>query len=91
MAARKPAASTLLKRAQAQIEKLEKDLASKTSAYTSASEVRDKLQAEIEQLHAVLDAIPTAPGRDVPGVESWMSGSKRSVLSRLAGYFAVKG
>lgn len=90
MAARKPAASTLLKQAQAQIEKLEKDLATKTTLYNSASEERNKLQTEVDQLHAMLDAIPGAPSKDVPGVDSWMSGSKRTVLSRLAGYFATR-
>lgn len=90
MAARKPAASTLLKQAQARIEQLEKDLATKTLLYTNANEERSKLQTEIDQLHAMLDAIPAAPSKDVPGVESWSSGSKRTVISRLAGYFATR-
>lgn len=85
MATRKPAASTLLKNAQAEIEKLTKELASAKSTGTYHSGRAEKAEKEIEELHTFFDALPNSISRkDENGY------NQRSAMTRMAAWLATK-
>lgn len=85
MATRKPAASTLLKQAQAEIEKLNKELQSSKSSNTYNTDRANKAVAEVEELHAFFDALPNSISRkDENGY------NQRSAMTRMAGWLASK-
>lgn len=85
MAAKKPAVSTQLKQANARIEELEKKLADAQRAQEYASKRAADADAELDQMHALLDALPNAlPKRD--------DGTYRNhtAMTRLASWLAAR-
>lgn len=91
MAARKPAASTLLKQAQAQIEKLQKELEQARSLQKTYNEQRVEAQAQVDQVHALIDALPGSVGRKVAGDQNaWPPDISLNVMTRLAAWLATR-
>lgn len=94
MATKKPAASTLLKAANAEIAKLQEKLAAAEAHAKTESQRKDvyyaakeKAEAEIEQVHALLDALPGSGPRKTEGENSWDTKSL-ATMTRLAAYLA---
>jgi hypothetical protein len=87
--AKQLAISTQLKNATAKLAELEKKLGeavkSKEHYYREAGDVR----AELEQVHAILDAIPAAPARNFTP-EGAYSPTERKTPARLAAFFAIR-
>jgi uncharacterized coiled-coil protein SlyX len=85
MATRKPAASTLLKQANARVEELEKKLTSSESSMKYHSNQASEAQAELNDMHAFFDALPNSiPRKDS---ESYQT---RSAMTRLAAWLATR-
>jgi len=92
MAARKPAPSTLLKQAQAQIEKLEKDLAEANKSKDRFYEAHQKAEERVAQVHALVDALPGAPGRSIEiDTGGWKQPISLEPMTRLAAWLATRG
>lgn len=85
MATRKPAASTLLKKAQEDIAKLTKELESAKSNQKYSSDRAADLNKEVEELHAFFDVLPNAIARKDP--EQYTT---RSAMTRMAAWLATK-
>ncbi len=72
---------------------LDKAIAEKKTAETNGTYNREQkaiVDAEIEQLHAVLDALPGAIGRETPtGDNSWEK-RKNAAMTRLASWLAIR-
>ena len=96
MQKKKPAVSTQLKTALAQIEAMKADLAAltkdrddqkktKESYYSSRSE----LEKEIEQVHILLDILPGAAPRK--GETTGWNTPTYNLMTRLAAYLANRG
>lgn len=83
--ARKPAASTLLKKAQEDIAKLTKDLESSKSSQKYSSDRAQQLNTEIEEIHAFFDAIPGAISKKAED-----GYTQRSAMTRMAAWLATK-
>lgn len=64
------------------IAQLEKELASNKASFTYKSSEYDRCYQELEQCHAVLDAIEGAPAREF---EQEYGKGKRTVVARIAG------
>ena len=62
----------------------EEKLKSKESSYNYCSAEKSRIEAEIEQAHAVLDGVDGAPGREYEGD---YGKRHRNVVTRLAGAF----
>ncbi len=71
------------------IETLEKRLATSDAAYKHTRGEKTELEAELEQLHLLLDALPNTPSRQSEGENSWDK-KKLSAMARLAGFLASK-
>ena len=85
MAARKPAVSTLLKKAQEDVAKLTKELESSKSSYTYQSARNSELTKEVDEIHAFFDALPASISRkDDNGY------NQRSAMTRMAAWLATK-
>lgn len=71
----------------------DKSLKYKDDRINAATEATRKLETEIEQLHAMLDGIPGAPGRqfEKPGSYAGASCSieERSIVARIAGALVI--
>lgn len=89
MAKREPALSTQLKAAQARIVELEKKLKDTTESKDRWYASMNEKQAEIDQVHSILDTIPAAPARQFESTTGY-GPQQRTVIARLAGYFAVR-
>lgn len=63
---------------------VEEKLKSKESSYNYCSAEKSRIEAEIEQAHAVLDGVDGAPGREYEGD---YGKRHRNVVTRLAGAF----
>lgn len=85
MATRKPAASTLLKQAQAEIEKLNKELASCKSSLGYSQTRANEAQAEIEGIHAFFDSLPNGINRKADD-----GYTQRSAMTRMAAWLAAR-
>ena len=85
MAARKPAVSTLLKKAQEDVARLTKEVESITSNRKYYQEAHTKATNEVEELHAFFDALPNSiPRKDDNGY------NQRSAMTRMAAWLATK-
>lgn len=83
--AKKPAISTQLKNAQAQILELEKTLASSKSSVEYQRRQTEEAQSELNQVHAFFDALPDSlPRRHIETHQS------HSAMTRLAAWLASK-
>lgn len=89
MAKREPATSTQLKAALSRIAELEKKLKDATDSKDTWYRAANEKCQEIDQIHSILDAIPSAPARLFETPTSYGQ-QTRSVLARLAGYFATR-
>lgn len=90
MSTRKPAASTVIKGLQAQVTKLEAELKRETQAKDSFYKLKQDAEAEIEQVHALLDVLPGSAARKTDGVNSWEQ-KEITAMTRLASYLALRG
>jgi len=72
---------------QVRVAELEGGLKSTKSSLDYQSNLAREKDAELEDIHAVLDAIQDAPKRKQDGAESW---SSLSATARLAGLFAAR-
>lgn len=90
MATKAPALSTQLKAQSAKIEELEKKLKQSEDSKNSYYRERGDLQAEIEQVHALLDVLPGAAGRKTEHEESYYR-KDITAMTRLASYLAHRG
>lgn len=87
--AKQPAVSTQLKTALQRITDLEKKLEDATKTKDRYYQERQNSESELEQVHAILDAIPTAPARRFRPEDAY-SDIERKLPARLAGFFAVR-
>lgn len=95
MATRKPSAATALKNLkvehaalQQQAAKLEAELKNKTAESDRWYKSRGEFEAELQQAHTLLDALPGAIPHDKDG-NSY--GGKNALMTRLAAWFATGG
>lgn len=96
MATKKPAITTQLKNANARVAELEKELeaAKKDAANQKASSdswyrKNNETQAELDQLHSLLDALPGCLPRKQQGEESWRA-IEHAAMTRFASWLAVR-
>lgn len=96
MATKKPAITTQLKNANARIAELEKELeaAKKDAATQKASSdswylKNNETEAELNQLHSLLDALPGCLPRKSQTEESWRN-VEHAAMTRLASWLAVR-
>lgn len=85
MASRKPAVSTLLKKAQEDIAKLTKELESANSSKKYSNDRVNNLTKEVEEMHAFFDALPGSISRKAED-----GYSQRSAMTRMAAWLATK-
>lgn len=85
MATRKPAVSTLLKKAQEDIARLTKELESAKSSQKYNTDRANDLHKEVEELHAFFDVLPSSIPRKDP--EQY---TQRSAMTRMAAWLATK-
>lgn len=96
MGARKPSVATQLKNLQKeyaaqaqQVEKLTKELASNKVAQDSWYKKSDEYKAELDQAHALIDALPgSIPRKSEPG--EYGQQTTHALMTRLAAWLAVK-
>lgn len=96
MSKKKPAASTLLKTAnaeivelRAQVDKLTKDRDSEKRSRDIFYQETKKLELEIEQVNMLLDVLPGAAPREKEN-EGLYSKKSYSLMTRLASYLAAR-
>lgn len=96
MTKKKPATSTLLKAAQAeivdlkaQIEKLTKERDSEKNGQKTFYDKSNRLEAEIEQVNLLLDVLPGAAPRTSEDEERWRQ-KNYTLMTRLAAYLAAR-
>lgn len=96
MTTKKPAVATQLKTANArikeletQVEKLTKEAASNKSTSDTWYRQHNEKEAELEQLHSLLDALPNCLPRKSQGEESWRT-KEHVAMTRLASWLAVR-
>lgn len=85
MSSRKPAVSTQLKNAQAEIAELKKQLESSKSSQSYYNERANKLQAEVEEIHSFFDALPNVISRKADD-----GYTQRAAMTRMAAWLASK-
>jgi hypothetical protein len=75
----------------AAIAKLEGSLKYAQDGQAGAWAAKAAAEAEVEQIHCVLDALPTSPARTNEETDRWgtVSRVERKVMTRLAAYFAT--
>ena len=93
---KKPAASTLLKAAQAEIaglksqmEKLIKERDSEKSGKDTFYQKANRLESEIEQVSLLLDVLPGAAPRKSEDEDRWRQ-KEYTLMTRLAAYLASR-
>lgn len=86
---KQPALSTQVKTLTAQVAELEKKLAQEKASKDGQSQARQEKEAEIEQVHALLDALPGAAGRKTAHEEAYYR-KDLSIMTRLASYLAAR-
>lgn len=74
-----------------QVEQLTKEVASEKSYNKTRYETINKLEAEIEDVHSLLDSLPNAPKRVRERKENEYYDYKFSVIARLASWLASRG
>ena len=84
--ARKLAVSTQLKAASAKIEELEKNLKQQKDYAAMYQKKAGEAEAEVEQIHQVLDAVPGSIARKAEDQPSY--GPARSAVTRMAAWLA---
>ncbi len=85
MSTRKPAASTLLKKANEEIESLKKKLESAERNSKYNADQSSAFRAEVDELHAFFDALPgVIPRKAEDGY------TQRAAMTRLAAWLATK-
>jgi ketopantoate reductase len=96
MQKKKPAVSTQLKTALAQIEAMKADLAALTKdrddqkkTKESYYSMRSELEKEVEQVHILLDILPGAAPRK--GETTGWNTPTYNLMTRLAAYLANRG
>lgn len=96
MTKKKPAASTLLKAAQAdiadlkaQIEKLIKERDNEKRSKDTFYDKSTRLEAEIEQVNLLLDVLPGAAPRKSEDEDRWRQ-KDYTLMTRLAAYLAAR-
>lgn len=87
--AKPPALSTQLKVAHARIAELEKELSTAITSRNSSREQYEKYSAEVEQVHQVLDAVPSSIPRKSEEGDSW-NRPDRTTVTRLAAWLAIR-
>ena len=87
MSKRAPALTTQLKNAQIEIESLKKKLENETQYKDTYNKGKAEAEAEIEQVHALLDVLPGAAGRKTEHEEAYHRKDIKMV-TRLASYLA---
>lgn len=94
MATKKPSTITQLKQVleraktlEAENAKLVKDLANEKSTKDTWYKRSEDYKTEIEQIHALLDALPGAAARKTTGENSWDQ-KDLTAMTRLAAYLA---
>jgi hypothetical protein len=87
--AKQLATSTQLKNALQSVADLQKKLDDVTKTKDRYYTERQTVEAELEQVHAILDAIPAAPARTFKPEESY-STIERKTPARLAAFFAIR-
>lgn len=85
MSTRKPAVTTLLKKANERIVELEKQLAQATATKDSYYASSQKSDQELEQIHSFMDAIPGAIPR-----QNEQNYRTNSPMTRIAAWLATK-
>lgn len=90
MSTKKPAFSTQVKSLTVQVADLEKKLKQETESKDRYSKAQDVAEAQIEQIHALLDVLPGAAGRKTENEESYYR-KDINVMTRLASYLAARG
>lgn len=90
MSNRKPAASTQIKALQTQVADLEKKLKQSEEMKLHYSKKSEESEAQIEQVHALLDVLPGAAGRKTEHEESYYR-KDINIMTRLASYLAARG
>ncbi len=73
-----------------QVEQLTKQLESEKSYSKTRYETINKLEAEIEEVHSLLDSLPNAPKRVRERKENEYYEHKFSIIARLASWLASK-
>ena len=86
---KQPALSTQVKTLTAQVAELEKKLAQETKYKEGHYVARQEKEAEVEQVHALLDALPGAAGRKTAHEEAYCR-KDLSIMTRLAAYLAAR-
>ena len=96
MSKKKPAASTLLKAAnaeivdlKAQIEKLTKERDNEKNGQKTFYDKSTRLEAEIEQVNLLLGVLPGAAPRKSEDEDRWRQ-KDYTLMTRLAAYLAVR-
>lgn len=96
MTKKKPATSTLLKAAQAeivdlkaQIEKLTKERDNEKNGQKTFYDKSNRLEAEIEQVNLLLDVLPGAAPRKSEDEDRWRQ-KDYTLMTRLASYLAAR-
>lgn len=85
MATRKPATSTLLKKAQEDIAKLQKELESSKSSMKYYQDIQARQKTELDDIHSFFDSIPgVIPRRNE---ETY---NERAAMTRMAQWLATK-
>ena len=74
-----------------QVEQLTKQLESEKSYNKTRYETINKLEAEIEDVHSLLDSLPNAPKRVRERKENEYYEHKFSIIARLASWLASRG
>ena len=74
---------------QAEVADLKTKLKSAQDSFKYASEQRAEMQAEVDQLHLLLDALPGAAPRKSQAENSWDSKDHKA-MTRLAAYLASR-
>lgn len=85
---KKPALSTQLKTALAEVDALKKKLSDAERMSKYHSDAQSVATAELQQVHAFLDAVPNAPARKIAG--DYGSEIPVSLMSRLAIYLSAR-
>jgi hypothetical protein len=96
VSARKPSVATQLKTLRAeyaaqtqQVEKLTKELASEKSGKDCWYKKHEESKAELEQAHALIDALPgSIPRQSEPG--EYGQRTQHALMTRLAAWMAIK-